>query len=335
MTTKRASIGLALVLVAAPSRAAEPEPVRLVVDAPRDCATEEAIVADLDVLGASFRAPRDEDERARVFTMTITPEERVHGRLVVKDLVGVETTRETDAATCLEAARSVALFAAIALDEGPPPPGPAPVSAAPVYWPTSNGEGSTRFVAPKRRGSGGIAITAHTGGVIKEGPSYGVHSYAGFLAWGSTRVGAAAAAATDVREGAKREHGARVDVRGTSLRAGALLGWGAPWNDSVAGFVAELGVAGGWANGTIQNPSAVQRPATNIGCFGDECQSFDPEAAHRERFVSPYVGWSLVLQIPWRLPVRPIAELGGVWIPGSPGGDLISTFEAGLAWQAW
>ena len=48
-----------------------------------------------------------------------------------------------------------------------------------------------------------------------------------------------------------------------------------------------------------------------------------------------YIGWSLVMQVPWKLPVRPVVGLGGVWIPGAPGSDLISTFEAGLVWQAW
>src|SRR5262245_37249183 len=97
----------------------EPEPIHLIVEAP-SCVSEDTLRADITALGASFREPH-EGERARVFRVSVKEGADVSARLVVRDLVGRETIREVSKDDCAETARALALFLALALDEGVPP----------------------------------------------------------------------------------------------------------------------------------------------------------------------------------------------------------------------
>src|SRR5262249_58555808 len=101
--------------------------------------------------------------------------------------------------------------------------------------------------------------------------------------------------------------GGIVDTSGFVGRVGALVGWGAPWNNRAWGFVAELGVMRGEVHGD----------------------------GTRWQFTSPYASSSLVLQIAWKYPVRPVWMVGGLFEPVDPSGkpEIILTGDARPAWQ--
>lgn len=108
-----------------------------------------------------------------------------------------------------------------------------------------------------------------------------------------------------------RRYEHEVHGSGPSGRLGGVVGWGAPWNDIFIGFMAEAGVAAGTANGTSRKTISTT-------------------------YASPYGGAWLMLQIPWRLPVRPLAGLGALWTPNIPDSLPVSIMcELGAVWQAW
>src|SRR5262249_24933297 len=119
-------------------------------------------------------------------------------------------------------------------------------------------------------------------------------------------------------------------------RLGAIIGWGAPWNDVVPGFLAEAGVAAGELRGTGQDgmPCTAGAPMTVISASGEgRCYGAKNDATTRD--MSPCLGWWLLLQVPWKFPVRPVAGFGTLWTMGSPVGTLDLVFDGGVVWQAW
>jgi len=295
------------------------EPIRLVVDAPSGCVTESELVAEVERLGMHVPIA-DEGERARRFDVTIACDgDHFVARLAVRDLVGRETVRSVTNDTCVDAGRAASLLVSLALDEEPettPPP-----RVATLYrWPQPVLEDApippARPTArPKRRlGSGGLVVSGVYG--WRNGRSgtevHGARAYAGWRL-GVTRFGAAIAVErdTDALPGTYPP----ANKRGTSGRVGAVVGWGAPWNDSVAGFVGEVGVAAG---------------ATEFQQLG-----YGETLTKNEFYGSPYAGGWLVLQLPWKHPVRPVVGLGTVWTPVGPDLPLAVVGDLGVAWQAW
>jgi hypothetical protein len=162
------------------------------------------------------------------------------------------------------------------------------------------------------RGSGGVAVLAVRGTRNGRGdlPITGAHVNAAWR-FGHTRFGASLAVQRDTGLLLTPKYAHEVHGSGPSTRLGGTIGWGAPWNDSFIGFVGEVGVAAGIASGTAR------RTITTT-------------------YASPYGGAWLMLQVPWRLPVRPVAGLGMVWMPMIPDSLPVSILgELGFAWHAW
>jgi hypothetical protein len=313
--------------------AADAESVRVTVDAPDDCLTADDLPTQLEVLGARMR-PAAEGERARRFVVAIEPSDgRFVARLVVEDLVGRRTMRTVERATCEEAARAVSLLVSLALDEPPPESRRDPELPTRYQLPAlTSGETVPEPQRPRGRvGSGALVATATWGFVNgPAGPDVdGANGYAMWRAFGTTRMGVSLGVQrtagdlyvsnspnsfvwmTDGRviEGDIRE------TNGLEGHVGWSIGWGAPFNDSVAGFLADVGVAGG--------RDAFARQHTEV-------------RAVERRWLSPYIGWRLVLQVPWRAPIRPVAILGSAWRPlTADNSSLTLSGELGLAWQAW
>ena len=337
---------IALVLAAVPlsARAGEPEGIRLTLDAPPECLVEHDLVAEVEALGVHPRVARD-DERARTFAVTIAPDrDHYTARLVVHDLVGERTERSVASPRCSDAAKSVALLIALALDES------AVTDADPVeppaLWPAPAADdaptGGVRVIRagpPGRKGSGGIAVTGLYGRSLP--PDGGMHvaavrTYAAARVSGNTRVGASLAYSSDTQREAIGND-TFYESSGWSGRAGAIIGWGAPWNDMVVGFVGEAGLAAGRQSGIASPSQAVPGVVrSSEACLGNQC--FDTGRSVRSSifFVAPFASASLVLQIPWKAPIRPIAGLTTTWIFGSERVTTMSfTGDVGLVWQAW
>ncbi len=325
------SAGAAL-LGPSPANAADPEAVRLEVDAPPGCVDESAFRDEIGVLGGHFR-DANLDDRARTFRIEVARgNDDVKGRLIVRDLVFRESIRELRARSCVEAIRSLALFAATALDQAPPPLSPAPSEAAsppPPLWPAPTRETDrTRLERAPRLGSGGLTV----GGVggVGTSTSAGFHA-SGALRFGrTTRLGIAGAIVHEER--AVNRATAREESRGLASRVGALVGWGAPWNDGIVGFATELGIAWGERHGA----TIPARPGESCdGAVFGPSPCFDRTRAIPARwsFVTAYVAPQLVLQVPFKdVPVRPIASLGLLF---APAGMMAATAETGIVWQAW
>jgi hypothetical protein len=306
----RIAIQAAALAIAAPAFAAEPEPIRLGVDAPADCVDEASLARDIEALGSTFRRANDE-ERARSFAVEVKKETRVTGRLVVRDLVGEETTRCIEAATCEQVSRALAVFVSLALDERPAPPEP----PAQREWPLPAVVVDDREPKPPPRpiSNGAIVATGIYGGNGRVASVGGVHALAASRVTQTTRLGIAATFTHEDHDVGRG--GDLVDAEGFVGRAGTLIGWGAPWNNRAWGFVAELGIM----HGVLDETKAGIKSPT------------------RWQFTSPYVSSSIVVQIAWRYAVRPVWMFGGLFEPIHPSGkpEIILTGEVGLVWQAW
>ncbi len=326
--------GAMALLVPRPAVAAEPEAVRFEIEAPPGCVDEVAVREEIRLLGGSFR-DANLDDRPRTFRIEATQDERqVVGRLVVEDLVFRRNVREVRAQSCLEATRSLALFAATALDEAPPTEAPAPSeppTPTPAAWPAPARETDrTLLERAPRRGSGGFTIAGL--GSAGTSVSAGFRASAVFRVGGTTRIGLAGAVVHDNRTsyGAAARH----EARGISNRVGALFGWGAPWNDNIIGFSTELGVFWGEQRGS----SSPRRDGNDCWSgFAIDCYDETRKAPARWSYGSPYVAPQIVLQLPFKaVPVRPIASLGLLLAPIGPGGSALAvTGETGIVWQAW
>ncbi len=311
----RSAFVLAFVMLAIPSRAwaaAGGEAIRLVVDAPNGCLTEGELVDEVERLGTRLRVA-EEGERARRFDVRIVPEgDHVVARLTVRDLVGRETVRSVENATCAEAGRSASLLVSLAVDEESEKIPPGPPEERPYRWPQPVTREVDAPVAPPatRIGSGGIAVSAFRGwGNGRPGATlYGAKTYAAWR-YGLTRIGGTVAF--------QRDDDTVMNTRATSGRLGAVIGWGAPWSDAIVGFLGEAGATTGAAE-TIELGSSRIRTVTT-------------------RYAAPYAAASLVLQLPWQYTVRPVVGLGAVWSPGGYASRLDVAFAAdmGVVWQAW
>lgn len=325
----RATLVLAIVMVVVPRSALAAdgsERIRLVVDAPTGCFSEDELVAETERIGGRWQVA-DEGERARRFVVTITDEgDHFTARLLVRDLVGRETVRSVESATCVDAGRSASLLVSLALDDEPEEPPPRADTSFP--WPAPTPADAVRKV---RVGSGGIVVSGflglHGGNDPMAQPiqrstsvgwsaGYGARVYA---AWrvGWTRLGASGAVQFDAGDSRKNP--------GVSGRVGGIVGWGAPWDDSVVGFVGDVGLAAGRAE--WQEEILEESPID--GMVGSTGRSVD----RRKKYVSPYVGASLVFQVPWKYSVRPVFGLGLYY---AMIGDVPAvTCDAGVVWQAW
>lgn len=303
---------LATCLVAGKARgdeSTEGEEISFSVRAPAWCVEASSFRDLVRSFGGRFREVED-GRAARRFDVAVDVEERVIGRLVVTDLSGDQDVRIVGARRCEDARRILALMVAMALEGPAEPPPPEPVRATPPWYYVLPVGADAESPSPRkrsRRGSGGVAVTGVLGvdpGSPNETIRRGVHAYAAWLSGRSARLGLAVAVAEEKHRAWTGESFAR-QTHGVSARVGGLVGWGAPWNDVVAGFRGELGLLAGL---------------------------HDTASA----YASPYVSTGLVLQIPWAPPVRPIAGLSGV-LAGDPSGDvhLFSSAEVGLVWQAW
>lgn len=142
----------------------------------------------------------DRADAARVFDVQVRadPDGQLHGRLVVRDPVGVQTVREVFGATCAEVIDALALVAALALDpERPQEPRAVPAPVPP---------------APPRTARPRVAFGASAGGIYEAVPGLAPTgsafveirtrlvwvSVSGAVARGGASVGAASAAFTRV-----------------------------------------------------------------------------------------------------------------------------------------
>jgi hypothetical protein len=193
-----------------------------------------------------------------------------------------------------------------------PPAAPADV---PRPWPRGkDGPPPARPAREGPRGSGGIAVSAVRGwrnGRGDDAPIAGAHATAAWRYGGHTRFGATIGVQRDAGLLLSKRFEDEVHGSGPSGRLGGVIGWGAPWNDTFIGFMGEAGIAAGVASGTSGKTITTT-------------------------YASPYGGGWLVLQVPWRLPVRPTAGLGALWTPNIPDSLPVSIMcELGLVWQAW
>jgi hypothetical protein len=274
----------------------------------------------------------------RTFDVSVDQGERIVGRLVIRDAEGVVDIRVVAAQTCDEVSRLLALLVAMALEGEPKPAPQAQTAERPWYYLLPKGEEEPDALPPTtkkpgRQGSGGLAVDAFYGarlGMHDQAQQRGVHVYGAELAGRSIRLGIAGAFALEENQMWSGRFERRTE--GPSLRLGGMLGWGAPWNDTVAGFRVELGAMAGMHRGTT-----VAKACTPDG---QSCGPFPAgpreQATGWAHYVTPYVSWSLVLQIPLRMPVRPIAGVTGMLAGGPPGEvRFFSSVDVGLVWQAW
>lgn len=327
-------------VLALPSAARASEAVRLVVDA-TPCATEETVRAELDALGARI-APA-EGGLARTFDVRVAKAEAEAGydaRLVVRDFAQGDRERSIRRPSCAEATRSAALLIALALDErgadaaSTLAPDPEPSSP----WPTP---AEAPRVPPGTRDSGGVALLGGVG--LAEAGGGGM-----MTAWSGRalavarvghglRVGGTLAAASEGEDRIGKVTVQRLD--GGGIRAGAVAGWGAPWDDSIFGLGIEAGLSYGWRLGSSFSRVGAASQTCLAGTTDPEGLSCYDDArgrAERRDFVSPYGGLSIFFQVPLRLPVRPVAAWTFLGRGGPTGAfQLVGAGELGLVWQAW
>lgn len=307
------------------------ESIRLVVTAPPSCAVESDVVSEIETLGGRPRDAAD-DERARTFAVTIAPSSDGYtAHLVITDLLGQTSERVVSHPACPGAAKSAALLIALALDEDVTTITPTP--ATPPFWPAPADAPRTDL---PRRGSGGVVVSGLMGGspLPQLGMNVvGVRAYAAARVSRGMRLGAALAFTSETDRLFTDDH-AQWRSNGWAGRAGAVIGWGAPWNDSVVGFVGEAGVAVGRQTGESARAdrNVAIAPCTLAGLCFDEAHA----VAKSIVFVSPYAATSLVLQVPWRAPVRPIAAFTSTLRAGGAEAVMADlSAELGVVWQAW
>lgn len=123
-----------------------------------------------------------------------------------------------------------------------------------------------------------------------------------------------------------------VRTSGWSGRLGAAVAWGAPWDDSVVGFVAETGVAGGRQTGDSYSTTDTFY-CSSYGSHGCEHDRRRESAA----FVSPFGSASVLFQVPLKKSrLRPIGGVGGVYVPLEPyRGTFSLEWTLGAVWQGW
>jgi hypothetical protein len=351
---RAASLGILLTAVPtlAHARETSDEAIRLTLDAPPSCLVEADLVGHVAALGGHMRTPT-ERERARTFAVTVAREpdrDRFTARLVVHDLVGQTTERTVTTTRCAEAARSVALLVALALDTETEMPRDTDASAtdeepaaAPTlsFWPAPASDdsptGGMRITRPRhgRRGSGGLVVTGMYGRSPVPGGGMhvsGVRAYGAMRVASGMRVGASLAVASETQREVI-EGSTYYESSGWSARAGAIVGWGAPWSDVVVGFVGEAGIATGKQTG-IASPAGIG--VTSSACSATRCFDTDRSARSSVRSWSPFAAGSLVLQIPWKAAIRPVAGFTTTATFGSERVASVSvTGDVGFVWQAW
>ncbi len=246
------------------------------------------------------------------------------GKVLVTDLAGVETARETTASDCERVARILTLFVALAVDDVAelPPPAPAPVVLDVPRDPPPD-------PPPIAEHPGvGVALTAFSGYGLNQLDD-GIHAMI-VAGAGSRRLGASIAVS--------REESWAGDVRsarGTAVRAGAVLSIGAPWSRGIVGFVGEAGALAG----TVQGIKSV----TSGGCNGSAACACDSVSCSAEvgrqtrwRFLVPYASFAMILQIPLRSSLRPflsLTHLISLDFEGTP--TFTGLAELGVSWLAW
>lgn len=308
-------LSASIVVGAARSDAAEPEPIRFEVEG--DCIDEATLRQDIGELGGSFR-DANLDDHARVFRIEATRGAvEASGRLVVRDLVFRESVRETSGPDCRKVEMALALFVATALDERPPAVSlePAAVTPPPAPWPEPASDHDAGRTPRARVGSGGLAASAFVAVGGMESKGVRVQGVARVV--GTTRLGIAGAV-THEETPVSRIRSVGM-WKGSSARLGGVVGWGAPWNDGVVGFAIEAGLIGTEfeaASYSFSTPTPV--PPTR-------------------RQVAPYSAVQLVLQVPLKSPIRPIASLGFLGVPKLTDAMAwgATTGEVGVVWQAW
>jgi hypothetical protein len=325
----------------------ELEPIHLVVDAPATCTNEREFTRAIAALGGRLRAPLP-NERARTVVVTIHAGDdadragpRSFGALTLLGPNDEATSRSVSAPRCEEVAASLAFFASIALgareqQEHAPKPAPPRIEPTspesrpglePSVWPGSRPE-PEKTRRRGRMGSGGVAMGV-VYGAGADNDSTGAHASFAWRVGRSFRGGIAASLARDERTPFDAfDH---FVGRGTSGRVGALFGWGAPWNDSVVGFAGEVGVAGGTEHGTLMSLAS-----SGAGVVSSNGRTYALPGREIERtFMSPYTTAAVVLQLPWRAPLRPMVAIGSAWTPLRSNDFQAITIEGGFVWQAW
>ncbi len=313
--------GTAIAILARASVAhAEAPSVALRAEVDVACTTTRDLRLRLAELGADVG---EGDARVVLFVrIRETPDGRVEGELVLTDARGIVTTRRF-VDRCDAVADALALAAAHTIEALPPEPSspketPAapPVSAPIGDAAPSPAEKPSPTAAPSA-GSGGVALLASATSMgVRSGSAsggIGLHALA-TTRIGRTRIGVAGAIAREKIADVRYDAGGPVpdDREAETARAGVTLGWYAPWDDTPVGLLFEAGVA--WGSSALERPLPDRAPTTN-------------------RFVSPYVAPSVVLAVPVRFPVRPVALLGCLVTPSREEAPIAATAAAGLVWQ--
>lgn len=350
------AIGMALTSLARVGAADEGERVALVTHAPSRCLTTEVLIRQIRALGGALR-PADGDEPARRIEVTIAKETWGYDVvLALRDRAGNQTERRVKATDCAAAAKAASLLVVLALDETPPEPAPeeegdpnragspdAPPLREPAaaFWPApvADDGGTTgmtiRRVKVGRLGSGGLLLDGTYGFNMDLQKEVSARLVGVVRVVSTTRLGLGVTVGHEGRD--VNRDGLSYRTAGASARASGVIGWGAPWDDFPIGFLGEAGVAAGEQHGTAYEQRA-NDPSSYFGpCSGQWCLHDGPGHRTSATFVSPFLSWAMLFQLPFKWsPVRPVAGLGGSWTPLAPHG-AVTTFSAtlGLAWQAW
>lgn len=315
-------------LHARPARAEEQRSTEVVYLADGACPDESAFRAYMENVGVAASA--DVGAPRRFFTV-LMHDHRAHaasgaprsfaGELLWVDGTGKTASRAIAGDTCEGVARALALLVAFVLDTPPRTAvvdeRPDPTSASPDDGARSAPSGP---VAPVAQGGGlTVARFAGFGGGQR---SAGIRVLAASDTGGAI-VGGALSLQSDAIDSVDG-YGANTVGSGYEGRAGVFSAWGAPWDDSIAGFMLEAGVTAGSSRGSVIHTD-LSRP------FG--ATHTTPMAT---QFLNPYAAVSLLFQIPLDWRVRPFAGTSISWTPGF---YLGSTFEVdgqvGLRWCAW
>ncbi len=204
--------------------------------------------------------------------------------------------------------------------EPPTPARPAPESPAPEPVPTPppvEDDGDEERPRPEE---GGLSVDAFGALGITGRDEEGVRVMAFLRSRSVSRLGFALAVSRS-SENVEGPLGITT-ATGESGRTGVVYAAGAPWTDGVAGFLLEGGVAAGARSGTTVN-------------YCGACTA-EPVLSSSQTYASPYVGASLVLQVPTRQRLRVWTAAGAIWQPSYYGDNLIfASLGAGIAWQAW